>query len=113
MKIENKITVKVDIPEGYEICNEESTFENIVLVKKEEDKRKKLGKIAGYYISPTSSVIELMHNEPANVKIEIFILQKNLQKPVWLYLNFFNITLKSLKTLIQILQIKQKNISFV
>lgn len=68
MKLEDKISVKIDIPEGYEICKEESTFENIVLIKKEEDKRKKLGKVTGYYISPTSSVIELMHNEPANVK---------------------------------------------
>lgn len=68
MKIENKIIVKVDIPEGYEICEKESTFENIVLVKIEEDRRKKLGKVTGYYISPTSSVVELMHNEPANVK---------------------------------------------
>lgn len=68
MKLEDKISVKIDIPEGYEICKEESTLENIVLKKKEEDKRKKLGKVTGYYISPTSSVIELMHNEPANVK---------------------------------------------
>lgn len=68
MKIENKITVKVDIPEGYEICEKESTLENIVLKKKEEDKRKKLGKVTGYYINHSSSVIELMHNEPANVK---------------------------------------------
>lgn len=68
MKLENKISIKVDIPEGYEICEKESTLENIVLKKKVEDKRKKLGKISGYYISPTSSIIELMHNEPANVK---------------------------------------------
>lgn len=33
MKLENKISIKVDIPEGYEICKEESTFENIVLKK--------------------------------------------------------------------------------
>lgn len=68
MKLEDKISVKIDIPEGYEICEKESTLENIVLKKKVEDKRKKLGKVSGYYISPTSSVIELMHNEPANVK---------------------------------------------
>lgn len=39
MKLENKINVKIDIPAGYEICKEESTLENIVLVKKVEDRR--------------------------------------------------------------------------
>lgn len=68
MKIENKITVKVDIPEGYEIYKEESTFENIVLIKKEEDKRKKLGKITGCYISVTSDIVKVLQLEEASLK---------------------------------------------
>lgn len=68
MKLENKISIKVDIPEGYEICVEESTFENIVLIKKEEDKRKKLGKIAGCYISVTSDIVKVLQLEEASLK---------------------------------------------
>lgn len=68
MKLENKISIKVDIPEGYEICKEESTFENIVLIKKEEDKRKKLGKIAGCYISVTSDIVKVLQLEEASLK---------------------------------------------
>lgn len=56
MKLEDKISVKIDIPEGYEICKEESTFENIVLIKKEENRREKLGKIAGCHIRYSKSL---------------------------------------------------------
>ena len=68
MKLKNKISIKVDIPQGYEICKEESTFENIVLIKKEEDKRKKLGKIAGCYISVTSDIVKVLQLEEASLK---------------------------------------------
>lgn len=68
MKLEDKINIKVNIPEGYEICKEESTFENIVLIKKEEDKRKKLGKIAGCYISVTSDIVKVLQLEQASLK---------------------------------------------
>lgn len=68
MKLEDKISIKVDIPEGYEICVEESTLENIVLKKKEEDKRKKLGKIAGCYISVTSDIVKVLQLEEASLK---------------------------------------------
>lgn len=67
MKLEDKISVKIDIPEGYEICVEESTLENIVLKKKEEDKRKKLGKISGYYISVTSDIVKVSNLEQASL----------------------------------------------
>ena len=78
MKIENKITVKVDIPEGYEICKEESTFENIVLIKKEEDKREKLGKIAGCYISVKSDIVKVLQLEQASLKNRNFFPTKEL-----------------------------------
>ena len=78
MKIENKITVKVDIPGGYEICKEESTFENIVLIKKEEDKREKLGKIAGCYISVTSDIVKVLQLEQASLKNRNFFPTKEL-----------------------------------
>ena len=78
MKIENKITVKVDIPEGYEICKEESTFENIVLIKKEEDKREKLGKIAGCYIIVTSDIVKVLQLEQASLKNRNFFPTKEL-----------------------------------
>lgn len=68
MKLEDKISVKIDIPEGYEICKEESTLENIVLIKKEEDRREKLGKIAGCYISVTSDIVKVLQLEQASLK---------------------------------------------
>lgn len=78
MKLEDKISVKIDIPEGYEICKEESTFENIVLKKKEEDKRKKLGKISGYYISVTSDIVKVLQLEQASLKNRNFYPTKEL-----------------------------------
>lgn len=77
MKLEDKISVKVDIPEGYEICKEESTFENIVLIKK-EDRRKKLGKIAGCYISVTSDIVKILQLEQASLKNRNFFPTKEL-----------------------------------
>lgn len=68
MKLEDKISVKIDIPEGYEICVEESTLENIVLIKKEENRREKLGKIAGCYISVTSDIVKVLQLEEASLK---------------------------------------------
>ena len=78
MKLENKISIKVDIPEGYEICKEESTLENIVLKKKEEDKRKKLGKISGYYISVTSDIVKVSNLEQASLTNRNFFPTKEL-----------------------------------
>jgi hypothetical protein len=78
MKLENKISIKVDIPEGYEICKEESTFENIVLVKKEENRREKLGKIAGCYISVTSDIVKVLQLEQASLKNRNFYPTKEL-----------------------------------
>lgn len=78
MKIENKISIKVDIPEGYEICEKESTFENIVLIKKEEDKREKLGKIAGCYINVTSDIVKVLQLEQASLKNRNFFPTKEL-----------------------------------
>lgn len=80
MKLENKISIKVDIPEGYEICKEESTFENIVLVKKEEDRREKLGKIAGCYISVTSDIVKVLQLEQASLKNRNFYPTEELAK---------------------------------
>ena len=77
MKLENKISIKVDIPEGYEICKEESTFENIVL-KKKEDRREKLGKIAGCYISVTSDIVKILQLEEASLKNRNFYPTKEL-----------------------------------
>lgn len=66
MKLEDKISVKVNIPEGYEICEEESTFENVVLKKKIDNKREKLGKIQGFYINQLSDIIETTYAEQAS-----------------------------------------------
>ena len=78
MKLEDKISIKIDIPEGYEICVEESTFENVVLKKKEEDKRKKLGKISGYYISVTSDIVKVSNLEQASLTNRNFFPTKEL-----------------------------------
>jgi hypothetical protein len=53
-------TLKIEIPEGYEIDKEKSTFENIVfkLAKKELPKSwEELGEISGYYITGAGSAI--------------------------------------------------------
>ena len=78
MKLENKISIKIDIPEGYEICKEESTLENIVFKKKEEDKRKKLGNVSGYYISVTSDIVKVSNLEQASLTNRNFFPTKEL-----------------------------------
>jgi len=53
-------TLKIEIPEGYEIDKEKSTFENIVfkLVKKELPKSwAELEGIRGYYVDVNSSIL--------------------------------------------------------
>lgn len=77
MKQEDKTIDNVDIPEGYEICKEESTLEKIVLVKK-EDKRQKLGKISGYYVSVTSDIVKVSVLEEASSKNRNFFPTKEL-----------------------------------
>ena len=54
-------TLKVEIPQGYEIDQEKSTFENIVfkLVKKELPKSwDEIGGISGYYVTTSLDIIE-------------------------------------------------------
>ena len=52
-----KKSLKIQVPEGYEIDEEESSFENIVFKKKQEIKRwKDLEAIGGYYISNISDI---------------------------------------------------------
>ena len=50
--------IKINVPEGYEIDKEKSTFEKIVFKKSDglPMRWEELGKIEGYYIGGTSSV---------------------------------------------------------
>lgn len=51
--------LKIQVPEGYEIDKENSTFEKIVFKKKEEQRWTELGAtISGYYISTNSKIFE-------------------------------------------------------
>ena len=55
-------SVKIEVPQGYEIDKEKSTFENIVFkeVKKELPKTwEELGKIKGHYVSSFSNVCDI------------------------------------------------------
>jgi hypothetical protein len=52
---------KIEIPKGYEIDKEKSTFENIVfkLAKKELPKSwEEIGKISGYYVTTSLDIIQ-------------------------------------------------------
>lgn len=77
MKQEDKTIDSVEVPKGYEICKEESTPDRIVLIKK-EDKRQKLGKVSGYYISVTSDVVKVLNLEEASLKNRNFFPTKEL-----------------------------------
>lgn len=77
MKQEDKTIDSVEVPTGYEICKEESTPERIVLIKK-EDKRQKLGKVSGYYVSVTSDVVKVLNLEEASLKNRNFFPTKEL-----------------------------------
>lgn len=51
--------IKIDVPEGWEIDKENSTFENIVFKKKEEQLPTKLGDfktLEGYYVDNCSKI---------------------------------------------------------
>lgn len=55
-------SVKIEVPQGYEIDKEKSTFENIVFkeVKKELPKTwEELGKIKGYYATSFSNISDI------------------------------------------------------
>lgn len=77
MKQKDKTIDNVDIPKGYEICKKESTPDRIVLIKK-EDKRQKLGKVSGYYVSVTSDVVKVLNLEEASLKNRNFFPTKEL-----------------------------------
>ena len=55
-------TLKIEIPQGYEIDKEKSTFENIVFKssKKELHKTwKEIGEISGYYVATSVDIVEV------------------------------------------------------
>lgn len=77
MKQEDKTIDGVEVPKGYEICKKESTPDRIVLIKK-EDKRQKLGKVSGYYVSVTSDIVKVLNLEEASLKNRNFFPTKEL-----------------------------------
>ena len=67
----------IQVPEGYEINEEESSFENIVFKKKKEIKRwKDLEAIDGYYISNISDICSI-YNCPKTIdKQNVYATEK-------------------------------------
>ena len=58
---ENQKEIKIEIPEGYEIDKQQSTFEKIVfkkIVNKLPQSFEELKRINGYYVSSTSYIIK-------------------------------------------------------
>lgn len=63
--------IKIDVPEGWEIDKEKSTFENIVFKKKEEKlptKWEDFERIGGWYVSGFASIEKLIPERPLNNK---------------------------------------------
>lgn len=68
--------LKIEVPEGYEIDEEKSTFENIVFKKKGIEKKKwrdnKDATLRGYYIDTAANIIQTLtfyNNEKLNYNI--------------------------------------------
>jgi hypothetical protein len=75
--------LKIEIPQGYEIDKEKSTFENIVfkLAKKELPKSwDELGVISGYYIHLSSKVDEYQAQAPLENSDQNVFATKNQAK---------------------------------
>jgi len=74
--------IKINTPEGWEIDKEKSTFENIVLKKKDEIKRwEDLKEITGYYIDESSTVKNITHEMfgTFHYNKHIFLTEKQAQ----------------------------------
>ena len=68
-------TLKINVPEGYEIDKEQSTFEQIVFkeIKNELPKRwGELNVLHGYYVNPNSSVSEILRGKPQGDDMNTF-----------------------------------------
>ena len=73
--------IKIEIPEGYEIDTEKSTFENIVFKKKTiVNCWKDLPKISGVYIKNTSSEISASYDYPVSITTRGTFLNKKYAK---------------------------------
>jgi hypothetical protein len=68
-------TLKINVPEGYEIDKEQSTFENIVFkeIKKELPKSwEDLENLKGFYVDGSSDIFESKNSRAINVNHNIF-----------------------------------------
>lgn len=73
--------IKIEIPEGYEIDKEKSTFENIVFKKKPiVNCWKDLPKISGVRIENTSSEISTSYDYPVSITSRNIFLNKKYAK---------------------------------
>lgn len=67
--------MKIQVPEGYEIDKEKSTFENIVFKKVEKELLKSWGEldnVSGYYVDKNSKVYNCIDHTTANDNRNIF-----------------------------------------
>jgi hypothetical protein len=77
MKEEKEKSIKIDIPEGYEIDKEKSTFENIIFKKKEAKPwRKESHNIDGYYINNIAKIAEVIGDVWKPINFNIFATEK-------------------------------------
>lgn len=75
-------TFKIEVPKGYEIDKEKSTFENIVF-KEVENKLPKtweeLGKIKGYFLDEDSNIKEIVYVSTSDYHKNIFATKEQAE----------------------------------
>ncbi len=75
----------IEIPEGYEIDQEKSTFEKIVFkeIKKGLPKTwEKLEKVTGFYVTPNSSTSKVEKGAAENSNKNLFVTQKQVEAAI-------------------------------
>ena len=77
MKEEKQKSIKIEVPEGYEIDREKSTFENIVFKKKEAKPwRKETHNVDGYYITGLSAIKPVSDIRWMSTELNVFATKK-------------------------------------
>jgi hypothetical protein len=78
-------TLKIEIPNGFEIDKENSTFEQIVFkeIKKQLPKSwEELEEISGYYSNMHSSIIDVEYNEAIHANQNIFATEEQAKASI-------------------------------
>jgi len=78
-------TLKIEIPEGYEIDKEQSTFESIVFKKIKKELPKSWGELNvlhGYYVNPNSYVSEILRGKPQGDDMNTFATKEQAKASI-------------------------------